>query len=117
MPWIHVSTTQKLTSEAKQELADEIGYLVEIIAGKFHQKTMIRIDDGCDIYRGGQLVPCAFMETRIMIPNDWDQQVEYVGKLYTLFERKLDLTADQVYFNVVEGPSWGSRGSLHKQGG
>lgn len=117
MPWIHLSTTRELTPEAKQELADEIGYLVEVIAGKYHQKTMIRIDDGVDIYRGGELVPCAFMETRIMVPNDWDQQVEYVDKLYTLFEEKLQLTPAEVYFNVVEGPSWGSRGSLHRTGG
>lgn len=117
MPWIHLSTTRELTSEDKEALADEIGYLVEIIAGKFHQKTMIRIDDGCDIFRGGEPVPCAFMETRIMTPNDWDQQVEYVDKLYRLFEDRLLLTPDQVYFNVVEGPSWGSRGSLHRQGG
>lgn len=117
MPWIHMSTTRTLTPEAKADLADEIGHLVEIIAGKFHQKTMIRIDDGCDIYRGGELVPCAFMETRIMIPNDWDQQVDYVDKLYTLFHEKLDLTPNEVYFNMVEGPSWGSRGTLHKAGG
>ncbi|MDR1212545.1 MAG: hypothetical protein LBK54_00330 [Propionibacteriaceae bacterium] len=117
MPWIHLSTTRALTEQAKAELADEIGHLVEIIAGKFHQKTMIRIDDACQIYRGGELAPCAFMETRIMIPNDWDQQVEYVDQLYDLFERKLDLDRNQVYFNMVEGPSWGSRGSLHRTGG
>lgn len=116
MPWIHLSTTRRLTPEAKAELADEIGYLVEVIAGKFHRKTMIRIDDDCEIYRGGELVPCAFMETRIMIPNDWQQQVDYVAKLYELFQDRLDLDPTQVYFNVVEGPSWGSRGSLHRTG-
>lgn len=116
MPWIHVSTSKELTRDEKKELADEIGYLVEIIAGKFHQKTMIRIDDGCDIYRGGEIAPCAFMETRIMVPNDWGQQVDYVDKLYALFERKLGLDPTQVYFNMVEVPSWGSRGSLHRAG-
>ncbi len=116
MPWIHLSTSRTLTPEAKAELADEIGYLVEVIAGKFHQKTMVRIDDGCDIYRGGELVPCAFMETRIMHPNDWQQQVDYVDKLYRLFEEKLDLRPEEVYFNVLEVASWGSRGSLHGPG-
>lgn len=116
MPWIHLSTTQALTPEAKAELADEIGYLVEIIKGKFHQKTMVRIDDDCDIYRGGERVPCAFMETRIMVPNDWDQQVEYVDKCYKLFREKLGLEDWQVYFNVLEIPTFGSRGSLHKPG-
>jgi hypothetical protein len=116
MPWIHLSTTRTLTAEQKAELADEIGYLVEIIAGKFHQKTMIRIDDGCDIYRGGEIAPCAFMETRIMVPNDWDQQVDYTDKCYALFEEKLQLKRTEVYFNVLEVPSWGSRGSLHRSG-
>lgn len=111
-----MSTTRELTPEEKADLADEIGYLVEIIAGKFHRKTMIRIDDGCDIYRGGEIVPCAFMETRIMTPNDWEQQVDYVAKLYDLFQEKLDLDPTQVYFNIVEVPSWGSRGTLHKAG-
>lgn len=116
MPWIHMSTTVKMTPEEKRELADEIGYLVEIIKGKFHRKTMVRIDDDVDIYRGGERVPCAFMETRIMIPNDWDQQVEYTAKCYELFQKKLGLEPWQVYFNVLEIPTFGSRGSLHKPG-
>jgi hypothetical protein len=51
-----------------------------------------------------------------MVPNDWDQQVDYTDKCYALFEEKLQLKRTEVYFNVLEVPSWGSRGSLHRSG-
>lgn len=112
MPFIHVSLTQKVSPEKKKELAIGIGKLVEIIPGKKFEKAMVRIDDGCAIYRGGVESQCAYTETKLRKPNEIERQTEYVEGLYQLFKEILGLDIPQCYFGMVELDTWGSRGTL-----
>lgn len=51
-----------------------------------------------------------------MIPNDWDQQVMYTAKCYELFQEKLGLEPWQVYFNVLEIPTFARAEACTNQG-
>jgi len=113
MPFIHLSITGKLEPDKKAGLADDIAKLVSLIPGKPYEKTMVRIDDGCEIFRAGKPADCAFMETRLKKPCDHEKEVEYTEKLFKLFEEKLGLPAAAVYFTIIETDYWGSRGTLH----
>lgn len=112
MPFIHVSLTQKVSLKKKKELAAGIGKLIEIIPGKKFEKAMVRVDDGCLIYRGGETAECAYVETKLRRPNEIEKQTAYVEKMYELFNEILDLDIPQCYFSMVELDTWGSRGTL-----
>lgn len=113
MPFLHFSTTKKLEPEKKEELAKEIAECVKLLPGKPAHKAMIRIDDGCEIYRDGALAECAFLETIFQKPLPQEAQKEYIETLYEVMKRLLDLDVPQVYFAMVDLDTWGSRGTLH----
>ena len=73
---------------------------------------MIRLDDDCDIYKAGERVEAAFMETRLYKQSDLESKVEYTEKVFDLFEQKLGIPKSLVYFNILELDHWGSRGSF-----
>ena len=74
---------------------------------------MIRIDAGCEIYRGGELAECAFLETVFQKPLPIEAQRAYIEALYALMKEQLGLEIPQVYFAMVDLDTWGSRGTLH----
>lgn len=113
MPFLHFSTTKKLDAQKKAELAGEIAECVKLLPGKPAHKAMIRIDDGCEIYRDGALAECAFMETIFQKPLLLEDQKAYIEALYEVAKRLLDLDVPQVYFAMVDLDTWGSRGTLH----
>jgi len=113
MPFIHFSTTKKLNPSQKALLATGIAECVTLLPGKPPARTMIRIDDGCDIFRGGEVTDCAFMETIFRNPVPHESQKTYIEALYALFQRDLNLEISQVYFAMNSLETWGSRGTLH----
>jgi hypothetical protein len=112
MPYISVQIGKKLTDAQKDSLAEKIGKLVEIIPGKFYEKTMVQIDDGRLIYRGGKATECLFMETRLFQENDLAGKTEFTNKLFELFDRELGIPNSQVYMNILELKHWASKGKL-----
>jgi len=112
MPFIHVSLTKKVTDDKKRKLAEGIGKIVEILPGKNFQKVMVRIDDGCEIYRGGETAECVYTQTAMKKSNSLEEQKEYIEKLYQFYKDELDLDIPQCYFSMLELNSWGSRGTL-----
>lgn len=112
MPYIHLSVTQKLGSDKKNGLSGKIAECVKLLPGKPFDRTMIRIDDNCDIYRGGERAECAFMQTMFQKPLAGEEQKQYIEALYALFYIELGLDIPQIYFGMVELDTWGSRGTL-----
>ena len=108
MPFLHFSTTLQLEAQQKAELSREIAECV-----KPADRAMIRIDAGCEIYRGGVVADCAFMETIFQKPLPVEAQKAYIEALYEVMKRLLDLDVPQVYFAMVDLDTWGSRGTLH----
>ena len=113
MPFIHFSTTKQLSPDQKAGLAAQIAERVKLLPDKPPEKTMIRIDTECDIYRNGAIADCAFMQTIFKAPLPVEAQREYIEALYALFKKSLGLDTPQVYFAMVDLDTWGSRGTLH----
>lgn len=113
MPFLHFSTTLQLEAQQKAELSREIAECVKLLPGKPADRAMIRIDAGCEIYRGGVVADCAFMETIFQKPLPVEAQKAYIEALYEVMKRLLDLDVPQVYFAMVDLDTWGSCGTLH----
>ena len=112
MPFVHLSTTKIMTMPEKEVLADEIAHLVATMPGKPYERTMVRIDAGCEIFRAGKLAECAYFQTHFQRPVPIEAQKSYIENLYTLFKDKLGLEVPQIYMSMVDLETWGSRGTL-----
>lgn len=112
MPFIHVSLSVQISQEKKQILAEQIGHLIAQIPGKTYEKTMIRIDDGCDIYRAGQKADLVFLETRLYQVSEMEDKKQYIKQLFDLVQKELGISKTDAYFNIIELDHWGSRGDF-----
>lgn len=112
MPFVHLSTTKAIAPKEKAELANEIAKLVSIMPGKPYERTMVRIDAECEIFRAGEPAECAYLQTHFRKPVDIELQKEYIEKTYSLFYDKLGLEIQQIYMSMVALDTWGSRGTL-----
>lgn len=112
MPFVHLSTTKEIAPKEKAELADEIAKLVATMPEKPYERTMVRIDAGCEIYRAGQLAECAYFQTHFRKPVPMELQKAYIESLYELFYQKLGLEVPQIYMSMIALDTWGSRGTL-----
>ncbi len=115
MPFTHLSTTKILTQAEKETLADEIAKLVATMPGKPYERTMVRIDDGCEIFRAGKPAECAYFQTHFQNPVPIENQTSYIEGLYELFRQRLGLEASQVYMSMIDLDTWGSRGTLQRK--
>lgn len=112
MPFVHLSTTITITLAEKEVLADEIARLVATLPGKSYERTVVRIDAGCEIFRAGKLAKCAYFQTHYQRPVPIEAQKSYIENLYILFRDKLGLEIPQIYMSMIDLDTWGSRGTL-----
>ncbi|MEA4895215.1 MAG: phenylpyruvate tautomerase MIF-related protein [Oscillospiraceae bacterium] len=114
MPFVHLSTTKTMTMDEKEILADDIAHLVATLPGKPYERTMVRIDAGCEIFRAGKLAECAYFQTHFQRPVPMEAQTAYIESLYALFNKRLGLDIPQIYMSMIELDTWGSRGTLQQ---
>lgn len=112
MPFVHLSTTKVIPSKEKAELADEIAKLVATMPEKPYERTMVRIDADCEIFRAGQPAECAYLQTHFRKPVAMELQKAYIEKMYALFYERLGLETQQIYMSMISLDTWGSRGTL-----
>lgn len=112
MPFVHLSTTKAIAPKEKAELADEIAKLVSTMPGKPYERTMVRIEAECEIYRAGEPAECAYFQTHFRKPVPMKLQKAYIEKMYALFHDKLGLKTQQIYMSMIGLDTWGSRGTL-----
>lgn len=112
MPFVHLSTTKTMTMEQKENLSNEIAKLVATMPGKPYERTMVRIDAGCEIFRAGKLAECAYFQTHFQRPVPIGEQTAYIERMYALFKEQLGLDVPQIYMSMIDMDTWGSRGTL-----
>lgn len=115
MPFVHLSTTKTMTMAEKEVISDEIAKLVATLPGKPYERTMVRIDAGCEIFRAGKQADCAYLQTHFQNPVGIGAQTEYIEALYALFKERLGLEAHQLYMSMIALDTWGTRGTLQSK--
>lgn len=112
MPFIHFSTSKRLDESTKAKLSAKIAECVKLLPGKPANRTMIRIDESCSIYRDGESAECAFIQTTFQNPLVGEDQKNYIEALYVMLKDFLSLEVPQIYCAMVPLETWGSRGTL-----
>jgi hypothetical protein len=104
----------ELNEKARAALSKEIAGCVALLPGKPPERAMVHIEDGCNIYRGGEKAICAFVHTVFQEPLEAGSQKAYIEAMYALLREELGLDFKQVYFAMAGVDVWGSSGTIRQ---
>lgn len=113
MPYISVNVSAKLNEGEKEQLKAKMGETIAVIPGKTEAVTMVNITDGCALYLGGRsLEKGAFIETRVFGKAERAYKESYVEAVFAAMKDVLGCPAEDIYINILEFDTWGSKGRL-----
>lgn len=112
MPYVSVSTSQKLSQAQKDSLKTTLGEKISLIPGKTEAGLMVDISDGHSLYFAGKADDLAFVDIRCFGQTAPDAKKAYAAAVFEALEKQLGIPADHVYLNHTDLDTWGSRGVL-----
>ncbi len=113
MPYINVTVAQKLLPQQKELIKAEMGRLISLIPTKSESVTMVHIEDGCTLYKGGKMLENgAFVEVRLLGKYPQQNKEALTEAMFQSFEKLLGVSAVDMYTNIIELESWGYNGSM-----
>ena len=113
MPYICVSVSKTLEASEKDQIKSELGSLITLVPGKTEEVTMVRIEDGCTLYKGGEaLCNGAFIEVRLYGAAPRSDKEKFTEAVFLSLEKLLGTQACDIYLNIFEMESWGTKGKL-----
>jgi phenylpyruvate tautomerase PptA (4-oxalocrotonate tautomerase family) len=111
MPYIHVSTTKKITDAEKEKLMEEFGREISILKGKSEKWLMVNInDDQSMCFQGDDKTPCAIIEVSVYGSASADEYGQLTGALTETVSKTAVIPGDRIYVKYTETPYWGWNG-------
>lgn len=112
MPYIHTTTTAKLTDAKKDTLAKRFGKAISVIPGKTEAHLMLGFQDETPMYFAGENdKPMAFIEVKILGTSTKEHFSNLTAEICTILGEELGISGDCVYVEYVEATHWGWNGS------
>lgn len=112
MPFVHITTAKKLDDSTKNKLHEEIIKIMPVLPGKDKDNTLLCIDDGAGMYRGGEPNDGIFAEVRLYKKSPEDAKKEFSQKIHAIFKDVLKIPDNScVYLNFMEFENWSSNGN------
>lgn len=113
MPYICISVSKTLENQQKEQIKAELGQMITLIPGKTEEVTMVRIEDSCMLYKAGKaLSNGAFIEVRLYGPAPQPDKEKFTTAVFQAFEKLLGIQPSDIYLNIFEMESWGTKGKL-----
>ena len=113
MPYISVSVSQTLSPEQKEAVKSELGSLITLVPGKSEAVTMVRIEEGCTLYKGGRALDNgAFVDVRLLGKAPVHSEEQFTQAVFKMLENQLGTEPGDVYLNIMEMERWGTGGRL-----
>lgn len=112
MPYIHVSTSKKITEADKDKIMKDFGQKISVLEGKSEQWLMVKVSDEQKMCFQGKIEePCAIIE--VSVYGSFSSE-EYGKLTKALTETVFGITTiprDRIYIKYFETPYWGWDGS------
>ncbi len=113
MPYVVASVSKTLNAGQKEAVKAELGSLITLIPGKTEAVTMVRIEDGCALYKGGiALENGAFIEVRLFGKSSSESEEQFTQAIFEMLEKQLGIAPSDIYLNLFEMERWGTSGRL-----
>ena len=111
MPMINLQVSESLSPEDKDNIAKELGRLINLMRGRSEKYLMLGIKDGFTHYLAGtKLERAAFMDLRLLGHENEEGQEKFVVAAQASLSRLLNIPIGNIYTNILEMPHWGARG-------
>lgn len=108
MPFIHVSTTAKISPQDSEKLKSQLGEAITILPGKSEKWLMVRMEGGCDMYfSGDHSKGCAMVEVYGFGSIPGEAAEKMTARLCEIMDRQLGIASDQTYVKYQEVAQWG----------
>jgi hypothetical protein len=113
MPYISVTTGQKLSAPQKEKLKTGLGRLITIIPGKTEADLIVHIQDGGSFYMGGTETPSVYIDLRVYTKTDPEAKKRFSRELFAFITDELGIEAARQYLTIGEYDHWGYDGEFH----
>jgi phenylpyruvate tautomerase PptA (4-oxalocrotonate tautomerase family) len=110
MPNLSIHIGKRVSDELKNDVQLEIGRSISIIPGKTIENTVIMINDDCLMFNNGEKVERVFVDVRLYKSSTDESKKAFSEKLFSIFDKLLDIPSSRVQINFIELPNWASNG-------
>ena len=111
MPYINLTTTEKINDQTAKALKEQLGEAISLLPGKTEQWLMINLDGEKTLSFAGVFEPCAIADIAIFGSSTSDAYNKLTAKVTEILEENLNLPADKIYVSYSERNIWGWNGS------
>lgn len=112
MPYIHVSTSKKVTDADKERIMKDLGQKISILKGKSEQWLMVKVsDEQAMCFQGDKVEPCAIIEVSVYGTFSGPEYQRLTGALTETVESIASIPGERIYVKYFETPHWGWKGS------
>ena len=112
MPFVRITTAKKIDEATKNALNLKIGELMPVIPGKDKDNTLLCIDDGVSMFKGGKPNDGVFATVQCYKKSPEESKKEFALKFYEIIKETLGLGSEScVYMNFAEFENWASNGN------
>lgn len=113
MPYIHLTTSTRLSDAQIVDIRKAVYDLIPMIPGKTYDVTMIHIDDNAVITLKDIDVPAAFIDLRLMGPSPYAEKKAFTDAFLARLTELTGIDAHHIYMNITEHEAWGAHGTLN----
>jgi phenylpyruvate tautomerase PptA (4-oxalocrotonate tautomerase family) len=113
VPYISVTTGQKLEEAQKEKLKAGLGRLITIIPGKTEPDLVVHIQDSASLYMGGGKAPCAYIDLRIYTKTGNEAKERFTREVFAFIADEFGIPPERQYLTIGEYENWGYDGKWH----
>ncbi len=116
MPYIRISTTQKLTPEQQEALVGGLGEAISRIPGKDGRGLIVDLEDGKTMFAGGaRQENFVFADVRYFSNFTYHIKKKFTQAVFGVFGKVLGTTPDRAFLTINEYSSWGGFGDFRDE--
>ncbi len=111
MPFIETKTTVKITPEQENDLKNEFGKAIELIAGKSEQWLMLNFEPECRMaFKGTTSPDIAIIDVQLLGKAKDSEYDKLTEKICEIINRILSVPGNRIYVKYTEFEHWGYDG-------
>ena len=111
MPYIRISTTQKLNEKQQSALVSGLGKALEVIPGKDARGLIVDMEDGKTMFIGGETQNnLVFADVHYYSNYGYQVKKAFTVAAFDAISRVLGTSKDRMFLTITEHNNWGGFG-------
>ena len=110
MPFIRITTNEKIDKEQQAQLTRELGKKIEIFEGKSERWLMLEFAPERKMALSGSSAPCCMIEVDILGKATDTEKEKMTAELTDTANTLIGIPKDRVYIKYSEYDTWGWNG-------